>query len=247
MIPDLSGKTALVTGGASGLGRGLAIALAKAGADVAIHYHGSEDKSRDAVHIIKELGVRVVAVQADFAVQESVEQCFVEISTKLAAPDILVNNASVYFQKPLSQTTPHEFQENLAVNLTAVHTSCQCVLPAMRKKRWGRIINLGLSTASKVQAYRDIAAHAISKTGLLILTKSLAVEEALNGITVNCISPGLMDNGKLDKATMERHQSLVPMKRMGTPDDLVGALYYFVGPADYVTGTEIVVGGGWGI
>ena len=118
----------------------------------------------------------------------------------------------------------------------------------MRQKGYGRIINIAMANANRIHAYKQVGAHAIAKSGVLILTKCVALEEAAHGITVNAISPGLMNNGSQDELSMSEMALNVPMKKLGSPQDMMGALLYLLSDdAAYVTGTEIIVSGGWGL
>ena len=248
MVKELDGRVAVVTGSAAGLGRGIALALAECGAEVVINYRRSESAARDTVRLIRSRKCRAVSVQADVSNWTEVRALFSDLSKKYGKIDILINNVGELIKKPLSHTTVDEWHSMMSSNLNSTFFCCKAVLPLMYQSGYGRIINIALAGAERVRAYKMVTAYAIAKTGVLILTKSLAVEHAASGITVNAISPGLMDNGKLVDEERTEQSRMVPAKKLGSPDDIAAAIRFLVSEkAAYITGTNIVVSGGWGL
>lgn len=247
-MKPLSGKVALVTGAAKGLGKGIAKGLAEQGALVIVNYRTSEKQAAQTVHEIKQLGHPAFAIKADVTQPVQVRQMFDEVKKQFCPVDILVNNVGEFMLKSISEITSDEWHTMINSNLHSVFNCCQIALPAMKENKWGRIINIGLVNANKVQAFNQITPYAIAKSGVLTLSKSLAVENAAYGITVNVVSPGLMDNGSLAEKDKTVMQQKIPAKRLGTADDLVGIINFLSSDkADYITGADIAVSGGWGI
>jgi NAD(P)-dependent dehydrogenase (short-subunit alcohol dehydrogenase family) len=188
-MPSLSaeGRVALVTGGGRGLGLGIALTLAKSGATVAVAARTAEDLDR-ATSLIEATGARALAIQVDVSRIDEVRRMVHETETKLGGLDILVNCAGVNFRRPVESFTEEDWDRLMAVNLKAAFFASQQAADIMRKKAWGRIINIG-SIAFEI-VVPNIALYAISKGGMRSLTRAMAVELASEGITVNAIGPG---------------------------------------------------------
>ena len=240
-MENLSGKVALVTGSSRGIGRAIAIALARDGADVAINYRSRAADARDAESEIAGLGRRVVAVQADVAASADVERLVDEVRTELGPVDILVNNAGIARVQSIEEVTERDWDELLAVNLKSCFLVTQAVLPAMRARRWGRVINLS-SVAAHVGGV--VGAHyAASKAGMLGLTHFYASRLAKEGITVNAISPALVETEMVTanpNATPER----IPVGRFGKVEE-VAETAVMLARNGYITGQTLHVNGGW--
>lgn len=250
IVPEraLAGKVALVTGSARGLGAGMARSLAAAGACVALHYRRSEAQARDVAEEIRSRGGEAHIFQADLRRWEEVAAMRHRLLEQLGRLDILVNNVGDFIEKPLAETTPEEWEEMLASNLTTVFYTCRAFWEEMVQRRCGRIINIGLAGSDRMGAYSRVVPYAIAKNGVLILTRSLAVEGAASNITVNLLAPGLMDNGSLDDAGAAAAAARVPAGRPGTAADLSAALLFLCSDAAaYITGSQIPVSGGWGL
>jgi NAD(P)-dependent dehydrogenase (short-subunit alcohol dehydrogenase family) len=243
-----SGKIALVTGASRGLGKGIALNLAEHGAFVVVNYRESENLANQVVEQISQNHGSAIAVKADVTQKDQVQQIFDDVKMQAGPVDILVNNVGDFLQKSLSSTTSKDWHHIINTNLHSVFNCCQIALPDMINKDWGRIINIGLVNANKNQAFSQITPYAIAKAGALTLSKSLAMETAPFGITVNVVSPGLMDNGSLSEKDKTEMEKSIPIKRLGTVDDLNGIINFLLSEkASYITGADIAVSGGWGI
>lgn len=237
----LQGRRALVTGAARRTGRALALALAEAGADVAVHYRTSEDEARAVVAEIEALGRGAVAVCADLAHAEQAERAVEEARSVLGSIDTLVNNVGAIVWKNLDEITPADWQTSLDGTLTATYHACRAALPGMRTAGFGRIVNILDADADALAPAILATPYKIGKTGTLVLTKSLAKNEGGHGITVNAISPGVLEDSE-KKVPLER----IPAGRPGTYADLANALLFLVGDdASYLNGTNLKVSGGY--
>lgn len=240
---DLSGRVALVTGAARRTGRGLALALARAGADVVVHYGQSRQDAESAVAEIAALGRRGFAINADLAVPGQAEALIEATLTQAGRLDVLVNNIGNYpLGDPLG-LSPHQFRVTLETNLTAPYALIRAALPALVASGAGQVINLGYAGVEHMIANTRAMAYQISKAGLLVLTRSLAQALAPQGVRVNMVSPGHIDNSVDLPADIESH---VPLGRPAQVDDIAGALLFLLSPAGgYITGANIEVAGGY--
>ncbi len=241
MLDDLTGKVALVTGASRGIGKAVAIALAKAGADVAINYRSHRSEADDTCAEIQQLGRRSVAVKADVSVAAEVGRLAVSVEAKLGPVIILVNNAGITRPQPISEIAEQDWDEIIAVNLKSVFLVTQAVLPKMRAARWGRIVNLSSVDA---QSGGVVGPHyAASKAGILGLTHFYANLLAKEGITVNAIAPALIETAMVTGNPNAR-PDLIPVGRFGTVDEVADAAVMLTRNG-YVTGQTINVNGGW--
>lgn len=241
MLDDFTGKVALVTGASRGIGQAAAFALAEAGADIAVNYRHREAQALETVRGIERLGRRAVPVRADVSLATEVADMVAVIEADLGQVDILVNNAGIVSAKPLPEISETDWDEMLAVNLKSAFLVIQRVLPGMRARRWGRIINLS-SVAAQTGGVTG-PHYAASKAGLLGLTHSYARQLVKEGITVNAIAPALIETemvtGNLNVTPM-----MIPVGRFGTPDE-VAAVVVLLARDGYITGQTINVNGGW--
>jgi 3-oxoacyl-[acyl-carrier protein] reductase len=241
VLDDLTGKVALVTGASRGIGKAVAIALAKAGADVAINYRSHRSEADDTCAEIQQLGRRSVAVKADVSVAAEVGRLAVSVEAKLGPVIILVNNAGITRPQPISEIAEQDWDEIIAVNLKSVFLVTQAVLPKMRAARWGRIVNLSSVAA---QTGGVVGPHyAASKAGILGLTHFYANLLAKEGITVNAIAPALIETAMVTGNPNAR-PDLIPVGRFGTVDEVADAAVMLTRNG-YVTGQTINVNGGW--
>ena len=240
-MDDLSGRVALVTGSSRGIGRAIALGMARAGADIVVNYKSRAADARDAEAEIAGLGRRVLTVQADVARGAEVERLVDAARTQLGPIDILVNNAGIARVQAIEETTEHDWDELLAVNLKSCFLVTQAVLPGLRARRWGRIVNLS-SVAAHVGGV--VGAHyAASKAGMLGLTHFYASRLAKEGITVNAISPALIETEMVTSnvnATPER----IPIGRFGAVEEVADAAV-MLARNGYITGQTLHVNGGW--
>ena len=240
-MDDLRGKVALVTGSSRGIGRAIALALAQAGADLAVNYISRSAPAREAEAAIVQAGRRAIAVQADVSKSEEVALLVHRVERELGRIDILVNNAGVARVQTIEEITERDWDELLTVNLKSCFLATQAVLPGMRARGWGRIVNLS-SVAAHVGGV--VGAHyAASKAGMLGLTHFYASRLAREGITVNAISPALIETEMVaanPNATSER----IPVGRFGAVEEVAG-MAVMLASNGYITGQTLHVNGGW--
>jgi len=238
---DLNNRVALVTGASRGIGAGIAVALARAGADVAVNYHKSADASSTICREISGIGRKAFPIQANVSVAAEVRQMVSQVEAALGAIDILVNNAGISQPKKLEDITEADWDEIISANLKSVFLVTQAVVGGMRKRRWGRIINLSSVAA---QTGGVVGPHyAASKAGILGLTHSLASLLAREGITVNAIAPALIETDMVT-SNPKASPSLIPIGHFGSVQDVADAAI-MLARNDYITGQTISVNGGW--
>ncbi len=245
---SLAGNVGVVTGGSRGIGRGAAMALAEAGADIVLNSRNT-DRLESTADEIRKLGRKVVAVPGDMGVKEDIERLIETALDEFGKIDILVNNAGTTYRIAAEDFPEDEWDRVLDVNLKGVFLCCQLAGREMIKRKKGKIINTASLTSTI--GIRTTLAYGSSKGGLVILTKTLAVEWAKYNINVNAIAPGFIATD-LTKPIMEDRQrnehilSRTPMGRWGTPEDLKGTFAFLASEAsDFVTGQIIYVDGGW--
>ena len=249
---NLTGKTALVTGASRGIGRGIALCLAKQGADVAVNYHSSEEEARAVVGEIKKLGQKAIAVRADVSKSDQVGAMVQKVVQEFGRLDILVNNAGVLNYKTLDQMTEEDWDWVIDTNLKGQFLCAKAAVPLMEKNGWGRIINIASIASGGVGVgYPALAHYCASKGGVVALTEGLAVELGVKGITVNAIAPGAIETDMAKSITEDEQVkrgllARLPIKRIGQPED-VGAAAVFLASdeAGYMTGSVVYVDGGW--
>lgn len=245
---DLNGKTAVVIGGSTGIGRAIALGLAQAGADVIASARRAQEVEA-ATSEIERLGRRSLPLTCDVTSESSLQQLLQQAVGALGKVDILVNSAGVTRRSPTLQVSAEDWNGILATNLKGAFLACQVFGRHMVERRYGRIINIA-SVASFV-GLMEVAPYAASKAGLVGLTKSLAVEWAPAGVCVNAIAPGVFRttmNQKLLDGTARGQEFLLrtPMKRFGQVEELVGAAIFLASDAaSFVTGVTIAVDGGF--
>lgn len=241
-----TGEVALVTGSSRGIGRGIALGLAQHGADVAVNYRRDRAAAEEVVDEIRGMGRRAAAFQADVADAKEAARLVAEVAQALDPVGLLVNNVGDFFFRPLAAMTAEQWRHVLESNLSSAFYCSLAVLPEMRRRRRGGICNIGLSPTALVRGAPHVAAYAIAKTGIQILTRSLAVEEARFGIRVNCVSPGLIDNGYLPSDQEEWMRRRVPVGRLGRPDEIAEAVAFLLSDrAAYISGANLAVSGAW--
>jgi 3-oxoacyl-[acyl-carrier protein] reductase len=241
LISKLQNRVTLVTGASRGIGKAIAIALAEAGADVAVNYRIEKSAAEDVCAQIRNLGRRVLPIRADVSSSLEVDSLIATVEKELGAVEILVNNAGISQIKPFFELTEADWDELIRVNLKSAFLLTQRVVPGMRQRRWGRIINLSSVAA---QTGGVIGPHyAASKAGLIGLTHSYASLLAKDGITVNAIAPALIETDMITSnpnASPER----LPVGFFGSPDE-IGRIAVLLAESDFITGQTISPNGGW--
>lgn len=246
MFASLEGKKALVTGASRGIGRAIAIALAEAGADVAVNYSGSEAAAAETARAVEAAGRRAVLVKANVGKADQFEAMVKEVIDQFGAIDILVNNAGITRDNLIMRMKEEEFDEVIETNLKGVFNGIKAVTRPMMKQRSGRIINI--SSVVGVLGNAGQANYVAAKAGVIGLTKSSARELASRGITVNCIAPGFIQTEMTDKLSEEIKSSMsaqIPLARFGRTGDIASAVRFLSSDAaSYMTGQTIHIDGG---
>lgn len=235
--------TALVTGAARGMGREMALALAAEGLNVVVHYRASQAEAAATAQACRDLGVQASIHAADLTQPEQARKLVQGAAAAFADSPlaVLVNNVGNYVNRPLLETTDAEWHDMLGSNLYATFATCQAAAPLMQQAGWGRIVNLGYAGAQHLVARPNILPYAIAKAGVLQLSRSLALVLAGSGVSVNVISPGVIETS----VSQPLHE--IPAGRVGRVQEIVDALLFFVRSSDYVTGQELEVAGGWNL
>lgn len=237
---ELSGRIALVTGASRGIGRAIAVGLARAGADVAVNFRGDAAAAHEVEREIQALGRRCLVVQADVSRAAEVAHLVAAVEQGLGGIGILVNNAGISQPRALDAITEQDWDSTIDVNLKSVFLVTQAVLPGMRQRRWGRIINLSSAAA---QLGGIVGPHyAASKAGIIGLTHSYASQLAREGITANAITPALVATDMLADNPRARPE-MIPVGRFGTPEEIAEVAVTLAGNG-YLTGQTLSVNGG---
>ncbi len=238
---DIAGKIALVTGASRGIGRAIALTLAKQGVTIALNYRKSEDEAMKVALEIESCGSRCLAVGADVSNSGDVLKMAETIRRQLGIVQILVNNAGISRPKPLQDISEADWNEAMEINLKSAFVVTQAVLPDMRETKWGRIINIS-SVAAQLGGV--VGPHyAASKAGLIGLTHSYANLLSKEGITVNAVAPALIAT-EMVLSNKNARAELIPIGRFGTVDEVAGVVLMLVGNG-FITGQTINVNGGW--
>ena len=241
MQHSLKGRIALVTGASRGIGRSIALSLATAGADMVLNFLTRAAEARAVEAEILRLGRRCVSIQADVSVASEVQRLAGEAETSMGTVDVLVNNAGIARQQALDQITESDWDELIDVNLKSCFLVTQAFLPAMRTRRWGRIINIS-SVAAQIGGV--VGPHyAASKAGMLGLTHYYARYLAADGITVNAIAPALIET-EMTRTNVKASTSNIPMARFGSVEE-VSDIALLLATNGYITGQTINANGGW--
>ncbi len=244
-----SRRVAVITGGTKGIGKAIAMRLAQDGCDVVLNYRGDDGAAQSALREFEGLPVKAVAVKADVSVSAGASRLIETAVSQLGPLDVLVNNVGPFLTRALYDTTDDEWRQTLDSNLGSVFYCSRAALRVMREQRAGSIINIGaLNVEHSPIGVFEAPAYYIAKSGVIMLTRSLARSEAPWGIRVNVVNPGFIETETYggyqveDKAAWAR---MVPLGRLGTPGDIAEAVSYLASErARYVTGTVLHVHGG---
>jgi len=244
---SLDGRVALVTGGSRRMGKAIALALGRAGADVAIGYRTRAADARAVVASIEALGRRAVAVRADLTRPAECRRLVETVAGEFGRLDVLVNNVGDWVQEPVETMDLATWRRVLDSNLTATFLCSKAALRHMRRRRWGRIVNLGAAGAYRAHGSARMAAFYAAKAGIVAFSKALAREAGKDGITVNVVSPGVIEDPDLGlPAARKRADPGTAVGRVGTGADVAAAVLFLVSDeAEFVTGDVIGVTGGW--
>lgn len=242
----LDGKIALVTGASRGIGRAVAIALAKEGAAVAINYAGNAKAAEEVKEIIEQMGGRAITIQADISDEKAAADMVAQTLAELGGLDILVNNAGITRDNLFIRMKADEWNAVINTNLTGLFNCSQPAAKYMMKKRTGRIINM--SSVSGIMGNMGQVNYSAAKAGVIGFTKSLARETAARGITVNAVAPGFIATdmtAAMPEKAQEKVLTMIPMGKMGQPEDIANAVLFLASEkASYITGQVISVNGG---
>ncbi|QLG49012.1 SDR family NAD(P)-dependent oxidoreductase [Natrinema halophilum] len=238
--PNLSDRTVLVTGSARGVGRELLLATADCGARTAVHYHTSADAARDVAAAARKRGAsEAMTVQADVTDPDSVHGLFAAVESELGEVDVLVNNVGDFAPSHWSALEFETWNRVLETNLNGTYLCSKRALPSMRESEYGRIVNVGYASSETGLVSPKNFPYFVAKKGVLMFTRMLAADTQDDDITVNAISPYVVENS-------DEFPDELPRGRPANFDDLIQPLYFFLDPAsEYVSGENIEVDGGW--
>jgi 3-oxoacyl-[acyl-carrier protein] reductase len=241
-------KVVLITGGARGIGRAVALDLASRGWSVAICYRTSANEAAEVIEALRRKDVDALALQSDVSNPAVVTNLVQQVNRKWGRIDALINGAGPYHRVSLLKETNDGWHSMFDNNLHPVFYLAQAVIPIMRERKWGRIVCFSMANAEQLIAQPQLTAHYISKVGLLALARSYARLIAPDGITMNCVSPGFIDSGSAPKEELERMVKLIPAGYVGSVDDAVSAVRFLLSDeARYVNGANIQLSGAWGV
>jgi 3-oxoacyl-[acyl-carrier protein] reductase len=234
---DLYGRVALVTGASRGIGRAIALALAERGAAVAVNFQNRAKEAHSAVAEIRSAGGRAIAARADVSISAEVNEMATRVASELGPVDILVNNAGI----AISGVREEDFDLGIAVNLKSAFLCSEAVLPGMRARRWGRIVNIS-SAAARGPGLLGVVYNA-SKAGLEGLTRGYAARVAKDGVTVNAVAPGPIDTEMGAPLKAGGVEARIPVGRMGQAEEVAQTTVMIIGNG-FITGQTIAVNGG---
>jgi 3-oxoacyl-[acyl-carrier protein] reductase len=241
-------RTALVTGGARGIGRAIALDLAERGWSVAICYRTSRAEAEDTRRELERRGAKALALEADVSDPAAVERLFAQLSADLAPPDALVHCAGPYHRADILKETPDGWRTMFANNLDSLFYCARLAAPPMIARKWGRIVAFSMANAERAGAQPGVAAHYIAKVGVLVLIRTLAKSLASHGITANTISPGFIDSGSAPAEELSAMLKNIPAGSLGRTSDAAAAARFLLSDeAAYLNGANLVLSGGWGL
>ncbi|MBN9491491.1 MAG: 3-oxoacyl-ACP reductase FabG [Alphaproteobacteria bacterium] len=239
-MAELSGRVALVTGGSRGIGRAVAISLAEAGAAIVVNFREKAGDAQAVVDSIRKAGRHAMAVRADVSKAAEVSSMVAAVQHELGTIDVLVNNAGIGLVRNVDDLTEEVFDETIAVNLKSAFLCTQAVVPGMRAKKWGRIVNISSGAA---RGAGGVGPHYnASKAGLEGLTRGYAARLVKDGITVNAVAPSLIETDMV-RSGLASSAARIPLGRFGTPEECAQVVLMLVGNA-YMTGQTVALSGG---
>ncbi|MFD2911088.1 3-oxoacyl-[acyl-carrier-protein] reductase [Jeotgalibacillus terrae] len=242
----LDGKTAIVTGASRGIGRSIAIELAKNGANVVVNYSGNEEKAKETAREVESAGTKALVFKADVSNADDVQAMLKETLSEFGSIDILVNNAGITKDNLLMRMKEDDWDQVMDINLKSVFLTTKAAARPMMKQRKGKIINV--SSIVGVMGNAGQANYVASKAGVIGLTKTSAKELAARGINVNAVAPGFIETdmtGELPPDVQEAMKQMIPLDRFGKPEDIAKAVVFLASDdADYITGQTIHIDGG---
>ena len=240
-MAGLKGRVALVTGGSRGIGRAIAISLADAGAAVAVNYLENAAAAKDVAEAIRKGGSRAMMVGADVSQAAAVNRMMAEVERELGPIDVLVNNAGIGTIVGLDDLTEELFDRTIAVNLKSVFLCTQAIIPGMRARKWGRIVNISSGAA---RGAGGVGPHYnASKAGMEGMTRGYAARLVKDGITVNAVAPSLIESDMLRSGALASAVSRIPLGRFGKPEECAQIVMMLLGN-EYMTGQTIALSGG---
>jgi 3-oxoacyl-[acyl-carrier protein] reductase len=249
---DFKDKVAVVTGSSRGIGRAVALALARSGCAVTINYHKRRDKADEVVKSIKEMGGKAIAVKCDVSKREEVEKMFTATVNAFDKVDILVNNAGIFMGAPFLEITDEIWNHNMDIFLRGVFLCTQIAARYMVERNYGKIVNISSNSGFGI-AMSGETSYAVAKAGVIQLTKSAAYELGKHNINVNCVAPGAVETDMLRgnksddeyEKVLEGRRNLSSLGITGTPEDIANAVLFFASDeARFITGKTLLVDGG---
>jgi acetoacetyl-CoA reductase/3-oxoacyl-[acyl-carrier protein] reductase len=241
----LEGKTALVTGASRGIGKAIALELAREGAKVAINYQSNDAKAQEVADEIAKFGGTCVLAKANIADPQEARAMVKRVASQFGRLDVLVNNAGITRDKTLRKMTDEDWVQVVQTNLNAVFFCTSAAVPIMLEQRFGRIVNIS-SMNGQIGAFGQ-ANYSASKGGVIAFTKTAAVELARSNITVNTIAPGYTETDMLTRVpadVQEQIKGRIPVGRFGKPEEIAKAVTFLIADGAYITGEQINVNGG---
>lgn len=237
--PDLTERTALVTGSAKGIGRALVCAIAECGADIAVHYHTSDDDARETAQTARERhGVHTTTVQGDVTDPAAVDTVFDAVETDLGTVDLLVNNVGDFSPTHWEEIDWETWNRVLDTNFNATYLCSKRALAPMRDAEYGRIVNIGYASSEKGLVSPTNFPYFVANAGVLMFTRMLAADTQREGITVNAVSPYVVETSDVSPETL-------PRDRPAALEDVIDPVLFFLGGPAYISGQNIEVDGGW--
>jgi 3-oxoacyl-[acyl-carrier protein] reductase len=247
-IAEAEQKVALIPGGARGIGRAIALALAREGWAVALCYRKSQSAAESTSAEIAASGGKVLAEACDVSSAKASQRLVTAVEQRWGRIDALINCAGPYHRIPLLEETPEGWCEMFDGNLHSLFYLARAAAPGMQQRGWGRIISFGLANADQGLGQTHVTAHYIAKAGVVMLTRALAKALAPSGITANTISPGFIDSGGIPAIELEQRRRQIPAGAIGSVDDVVSVVRFLLSEqAHYLNGANIQLSGAWGI